>query len=130
MRFRWSPIFETEPVGGPPEQPFYLNAALVVDGSKLEKFEPSKKAAINLLEKFLVLEKQYGRDRKSSQILWGPRTLDIDLLAWGSLQVKSRILTIPHPRLLERSFVVVPLAAALIQDEVAPPKISKVKKWA
>ena len=67
----------------------------------------------NSLEKLLALEKRFGRDRQESLRRWQPRTLDLDLLAWGGLHVQREALTLPHPRLIERSFVVVPLAAAL-----------------
>tara|TARA_Y100001968_G_C19311190_1_gene694267 strand:- start:179 stop:754 length:576 start_codon:yes stop_codon:yes gene_type:complete len=123
FRWRWSPLFETEAVGGPKDQNPYINAVLVVDGKTLQSIKPSEKAALELLEKFLSLEKQYGRNRELDSIRWGPRTLDIDLLAWGDLQVQNKILTIPHPRLIERNFVVVPLAAALSYQEDTTKKI-------
>ncbi len=113
LRCRWSPLFETEPVGGPPEQPAYINAVLVVDGPQLAAMQPCEAAALLLLDKLLALEKRFGRDRQESLRRWQPRTLDLDLLAWGGLHVQREALTLPHPRLIERSFVVVPLAAAL-----------------
>ena len=113
LRCRWSPLFETDPVGGPTEQPAYINAVLVVDGPQLAAMQPCEAAALLLLEKLLALEKRFGRDRQESLRRWQPRTLDLDLLAWGGLHVQREALTLPHPRLIERSFVVVPLAAAL-----------------
>ncbi len=65
LHWRWSPLFETDPVGGPIDQDSYINAVLVVDGPKLSSLTPSKKPAINLLERFLKLEKEFGRDRHS-----------------------------------------------------------------
>ncbi len=129
MRWRWSPLFETDPIGGPDKQPIYANAVLVVDGQKLAELKPSESAALLLLEKFLDIEKTFGRDRKSTLIPWGPRSLDIDFLAWGGLQVEHPDLILPHPRLIERSFVVVPLAAALTCDSNAPRRISPQKDW-
>ena len=129
LRWRWSPLFETEPVGGPKGQPPFINAVLVVDGPRLIDLEPSEEAATHLLEKFLALEKDFGRDRSKSSNHWGPRSLDLDLLAWGPLQIKSNKLTLPHPRLIERSFVVVPLAAALIKGIQPPRQISPAQNW-
>ena len=113
LRCRWSPLFETDPVGGPSHQPAYINAVLLVDGGWLSCLKPSEKAALNLLERFLKIENNFGRDRSSSSVKWGPRSLDLDLLAWGELQVNHKDLTLPHPRSLERSFVILPLAEAL-----------------
>ena len=121
-------MFETEPLGGPKGQKPYINVVLLIDGRKLARIVPAEKEALILLEEFLSLEKKYGRERKSEKIRWGPRTLDIDLLAWGNLQVKSNKLTIPHPRLIERSFVIVPLAAAISSEDNPPKKIFQ-KDW-
>lgn len=66
-----------------------------------------------LLDRGLAVERILGRHRKSEQ-RWGPRTLDIDLLAYGDVSISGPDLTLPHPRLLERAFVLVPLA------EIAP----------
>ena len=121
-------MFETEPLGGPKGQKPYINAVLLIDGRRLARIFPAEKEALILLEKFLSLEKKYGRERKSEKIRWGPRSLDIDLLAWGNLQVKSNKLTIPHPRLIERSFVIVPLAAAISSEDNPPKKIFQ-KDW-
>ena len=129
MRWRWSPLFETEPHGGPPGQSNYVNAVLIVDGPNLSELTPSESAALSLLERFLKLENDFGRDRQSTSIRWGPRSLDIDILAWGSLHVKNEVLVLPHPRLIERSFVVVPLAAALTSLETSPKKIAPSKFW-
>ncbi len=127
--FRWSPLFQTEPMGGPSNQPEYINAVLIVDGTRLSSLKPCEAAAIDLLERFLNLEKAFGRDRQQSSIPWGPRTLDIDLLAWGGLQVQNKQLTLPHPRLIERSFVVVPLGEALSSKSTYPRKIPSQKGW-
>ena len=101
---RWSPLFRTAPVGGPPDQPDYINALVVLD----QPPEPTAAAAMELLRRLQALESQFGRLRKER---WGPRTLDLDLLWWGTLQLQSSELELPHPRWAERAFVLAPLAA-------------------
>ncbi|MGB5133735.1 MAG: 2-amino-4-hydroxy-6-hydroxymethyldihydropteridine diphosphokinase, partial [Prochlorococcaceae cyanobacterium] len=101
---RWSPLFRTAPVGGPPGQPDYLNAAVL-----LSPVRPAEAgAARRLLESLQELEQRFARQRRQH---WGPRSLDLDLLWWGDLRCRSTALELPHPRLLERSFVLAPLAA-------------------
>ena len=129
FRWRWSPLFETDAIGGPNGQPPYINAVLVVDGPRLSSLNPSKKAALNLLERFLKIEQNYGRDRKSPSIRWGPRPLDLDFLAWGGLQVNHEVLTLPHPHLIERNFVIVPLGEALKKGEPAPRRLPAQPQW-
>lgn len=117
LQWDWSPLFETKAIGGPKGQPSFINAVLIVRGGILSNIKKSEYAAIELLKMLLKIELQYGRDRKNSSVTWGPRTLDIDLLAWGDLQVKNDILTLPHPRLIERNFVIIPLATVLKRKE-------------
>jgi 2-amino-4-hydroxy-6-hydroxymethyldihydropteridine diphosphokinase len=62
------------------------------------------------------IEKKFGRDR-SHETRWGPRTLDLDLLAYDDVSMQKPELTLPHPRLFERAFVLVPLA------EIVPDRI-------
>jgi 2-amino-4-hydroxy-6-hydroxymethyldihydropteridine diphosphokinase len=62
------------------------------------------------------VEKKFGRDR-ASEIRWGPRTLDLDLIAYDDVSIQKPELTLPHPRLFERAFVLVPLA------EIAPERV-------
>jgi 2-amino-4-hydroxy-6-hydroxymethyldihydropteridine diphosphokinase len=62
------------------------------------------------------IEQRFGRDRHK-ETRWGPRSLDLDLLAWDDLTIDKPELTLPHPRLFERAFVLVPLA------EIAPQRI-------
>jgi len=62
------------------------------------------------------IESKFGRDR-AHETRWGPRTLDLDLLAYGDVSLQKPELTLPHPRLFERAFVLVPLA------EIAPDRI-------
>ena len=103
-KLRWSPLFRTAPVGGPPDQPDYINAVVVVD----QPPEPTAAAAMELLRRLQALESQFGRVRQER---WGPRTLDLDLLWWGTLQLQDSELELPHPRWTERAFVLAPLAA-------------------
>jgi 2-amino-4-hydroxy-6-hydroxymethyldihydropteridine diphosphokinase len=112
LRLHWSPLFHTTPVGGPADQPAYLNAALLVE----EASPPSAASAGSLLIRLLQLEQCFGRLRRER---WGPRSLDLDLLWWGDLHCSDTNLELPHPRLLERSFVLAPLAA--INATLVPP---------
>ena len=127
--WRWSPLFETEPMGVVTDQPSYINAVVVINGGKLGSLKPSNKTALKLLKHFLTLEKTFGRDRKYCHAKWEPRTLDLDLLAWGDLQVKNKNLTLPHPRIIERSFVALPLAEALLLHSKYPKRLPPEEKW-
>jgi len=91
-----SSLYLTEPVGGPP-QGWFLNA--VVGGETT--LEPAA-----LLEACLAIERAAGRERAQPN---GPRTLDLDLLLYGERVVEAPGLSVPHPRLHERRFVLVPL---------------------
>ncbi|MEO1584440.1 MAG: 2-amino-4-hydroxy-6-hydroxymethyldihydropteridine diphosphokinase [Planctomycetota bacterium] len=104
-----SDVVETEPVG-PPGQGPYLNAA-----AELQTSIPDPRA---LLWTMLDIERQLGRDRSRSQ-RWGPRTIDLDLLTFGESVLNEPELTLPHPRLHERTFVLVPLAQ-IAPDTVIP----------
>lgn len=97
-----SRLYQTEPVGGPSGQPAYLNAA----ASLRTDLAPPE-----LLAALLDVERRAGRVRAER---WGPRTLDLDLLAYGGLTLDAPGLSVPHPRLFERAFVLVPL------NEIAP----------
>lgn len=93
-----SRIRETEPVGGPAGQRSYLNAVVLVETA----LEPDA-----LLAVAAELERAAGRVRAER---WGPRTLDVDVLLAGDRRVETPELTVPHPRLRERRFVLQPLA--------------------
>jgi 2-amino-4-hydroxy-6-hydroxymethyldihydropteridine diphosphokinase len=92
-----SPVYETAPVGGP-EQPDYLNAVVAVDTTLTPR---------ELLGLAHRLEAQADRVR---EVHWGPRTLDVDVLLVGDDEVNEPDLVVPHPRMMERAFVLVPLA--------------------
>jgi 2-amino-4-hydroxy-6-hydroxymethyldihydropteridine diphosphokinase len=109
LQFSWSPLLESTPVGGPPGQPRYWNAVVVVHGLLASR---STQAALTLLDGLHQLESQFGRQRSSEQ-RWGPRTLDLDLLFWGELRIEHPRLVLPHPRMHLRSFVLEPLLAAM-----------------
>lgn len=109
---RWSPLFRTAPVGGPPGQPHYLNAAVLVS----PVLPGTTERAMQLLQELQQLEQRFARQRL---VRWGPRSLDLDLLWWGELACRDERLELPHPRLLERAFVLAPLAA--IDGALRPP---------
>lgn len=90
-----SPVYETVPVGGPP-QPDYLNAVLLARTSL-----PSKV----LLDRLHEVEAGFDRVR---EVRWGPRTLDIDVITVEGELSDDPVLTLPHPRAHERSFVLAP----------------------
>lgn len=92
-----SEIRETEPVG-PVEQGPFLNGAVQLETSL---------SARELLERLLSVENRLGRVRAER---WGPRTIDLDLLIYGDEKIDEPGLTVPHPRLHERRFVLEPLA--------------------
>ena len=98
-----SSLYRTEPVGQL-DQPAFVNAAVQVETD----FEPEP-----LLAFLLEIERRYGRDRQVDTPK-GPRTLDLDLLLVDGLVLQTEGLTLPHPRLAERRFVLQPLA------EIAP----------
>jgi 2-amino-4-hydroxy-6-hydroxymethyldihydropteridine diphosphokinase len=88
--------YRTKPIG--PPQPDYLNSAATLNTSLLPW---------QLLDILQDIENSAGRTR---EVRWGARTLDLDLLFYGAWQIDSPRLQVPHPRLAERGFVLVPLA--------------------
>jgi 2-amino-4-hydroxy-6-hydroxymethyldihydropteridine diphosphokinase len=98
-----SSLYETAPVGIM-EQPSFVNAVVALQ----THYSPEV-----LLKKLLEIERSFGRDRKNSTPK-GPRTLDLDLLLVNGLIVNTPLLSLPHPALAERRFVLAPLA------EIAP----------
>ena len=129
LSFQWAPLFETDPLGGPVDQPKFINTVLVVEGEDFASVTPNKKAAICLMKKFLELEKIAGRERENIEIIWGPRSLDIDFISWGELQINTDTLILPHPRLIERNFVLIPLAEVLSKTQGKPVRISSQNIW-
>jgi 2-amino-4-hydroxy-6-hydroxymethyldihydropteridine diphosphokinase len=107
---RVSPVYETEAVG--PPQPNFLNAAVRIETD----LEPEA-----LLDTLLAIEMAHGRIRKER---WGPRTLDLDILAICEpethfpVKIATPRLTVPHPRLFERSFALAPLLDVMPELDV------------
>lgn len=95
-----SPLYKTAPVG--PPQPDYLNACMVVETVLTTR---------SLLHHLLAIETRFGRIRQER---WGARSLDLDLLLYGEQIIDLPGLTVPHPHLHERPFVLVPL------NDIAP----------
>jgi 2-amino-4-hydroxy-6-hydroxymethyldihydropteridine diphosphokinase len=104
-----SRVYKTSPVGGPPNQPDYYNAVAAVECT----LQPRE-----LLSVCLAVERKLGRRRKAC---WGPRSIDLDILLFGDGIIDEPGLIIPHPRLRERLFVLVPLAEIIPFDQKLPP---------
>jgi 2-amino-4-hydroxy-6-hydroxymethyldihydropteridine diphosphokinase len=111
----YSRIYETAPVGGPAGQGAFLNAVLEIRTSL---------SARGLLEFMLSIEDSRGRQRK---VHWGPRTLDLDLLLYGAEVISEPGLTVPHPHLAERNFVLIPLCD-LVPNLIIPDHTQPVKE--
>jgi 2-amino-4-hydroxy-6-hydroxymethyldihydropteridine diphosphokinase len=103
---RRSSLYSTEPVGFA-EQPRFVNAVVELE----TELEPR-----DLLEGLLKIEQEFGRNRTAG-IANGPRTLDLDILLFEDLKINGPGLEIPHPRMAERAFVLVPLC------EIAPRRV-------
>lgn len=102
---RSSRIYETAPIG--PPQPDFLNAVVEVDTT----LEPD-----DLLAACAAVERELHRVRR---VHWGPRTIDVDLLAYDDRVIETDELVVPHPRMHERAFVLVPLLE-LAEDPPLP----------
>jgi 2-amino-4-hydroxy-6-hydroxymethyldihydropteridine diphosphokinase len=92
------------PPWGVTDQPPFINLAIVVETALTPRA---------LLDRALAVEAMFGRDRTKER-RWGPRILDIDIIAFDALEIEESGLTLPHPHLFERAFVLAPLA------EIAP----------
>jgi 2-amino-4-hydroxy-6-hydroxymethyldihydropteridine diphosphokinase len=103
-----SSFHETEPVGGPPGQGLFLNAAAMLETT----LNPGQ-----LFQLMREIEESFGRVRT---VHWGARTLDLDILLFGDQIIDTPQLTIPHPRMAARRFVLEPLA------EIAPGAVDPV----
>jgi 2-amino-4-hydroxy-6-hydroxymethyldihydropteridine diphosphokinase len=104
---RASPLYRT-PAWGNTDQPDFVNAAAVV--------ETTLPARV-LLDALLELERRFGR-RREAGAQWGPRTLDLDVLLYGDAVLDEPGLRVPHPRLHERAFALLPLALIAPDMEV------------
>ena len=101
-----SPIFSTRPVGGPTDQPDFGNA-VVAAGTTCGPRE--------LMLRLLEVERGFGRDR-DREVRWGPRHLDLDLIAFADLRYVVPGLELPHPRARERAFVLGPARALPLEE--------------
>ena len=104
-----SSFYDTAPVGYL-DQPRFLNGAALLE---------TELAPLDLLEGLLAIEKTMGRDR-SATVAKGPRVIDLDLLLFGQTMMQTETLTLPHPAMWERRFVLDPLA------EIAPDMVDPV----
>ena len=104
-----SSVYDTEPVGYV-DQPRFLNAAVLLKTS----LEP-----VELMRSLLEIEREMGRER-SGAVAKGPRVIDLDLLLYGQAVMNTTELTLPHPEMMERRFVLEPLA------EIAPEMVHPV----
>jgi 2-amino-4-hydroxy-6-hydroxymethyldihydropteridine diphosphokinase len=105
-----SAMMENPAVGGPPDSPPFLNAAAEVE-TTLQAGE--------LLKRLLDIEKEIGRVRRDK---WGPRLIDLDLLLYGDAVFQSAEMSIPHPLMHQRSFVLKPMA------EIAPDVMHPIRR--
>ncbi|MEH7118489.1 2-amino-4-hydroxy-6-hydroxymethyldihydropteridine diphosphokinase [Neobacillus vireti] len=105
-----SSIYETDPVGYE-DQDLFLNMVIKVQTSL---------DAMELLEICLKIELDLGRKR---EIMWGPRTIDLDILTFNQENIESKKLNVPHPRMLERAFVLIPLVE--IDENLRLPGVDK-----
>lgn len=110
-----SPLYRTAPVGGPPDQPDFINAVAALDTG----LTPAQ-----LLAVLQALEAAQGRVRT---VRWGPRVLDLDLLLYDQLTSDDPWLTLPHPRLHERAFVLYPLHD--IAPKLVIPGRGPLRRW-
>jgi 2-amino-4-hydroxy-6-hydroxymethyldihydropteridine diphosphokinase len=106
--------YSTPPWGDVAQDPF-VNAAIEIDTS----LDPH--ALLFTLHK---IEKKFGRDRAQERH-WGPRTLDLDLIAYDDVKIDKPELTLPHPRLFERAFVLVPLAEIVPDRVIAGRRVAE-----
>jgi 2-amino-4-hydroxy-6-hydroxymethyldihydropteridine diphosphokinase len=102
------------PPWGKQDQPRFINACIEIETS----LDPHA-----LMFTLHRIEQKFGRDRAKEQ-RWGPRSLDLDLIAYDDVQLDKPELTLPHPRLFERAFVLVPLAEIMPDRVIAGQRVS------
>lgn len=108
-----SPVVQTKAVGGPHNQPDFLNMVLEIE-TTLDPYQ--------LLDLCHVVENNHHRVR---DVRWGPRTLDVDIITFGQLVSEDPVLTIPHPRAHERAFVLYPWAMMDPSAELAGTPVTE-----
>ena len=104
---RSAPLYRTAPIG--PAQPMFLNSAIRLHAPEMQPGE-----LVTILQ---MIESMLGRDR-DNEVRWGPRTLDLDVLLWGTRTISTPELVVPHPRMGVRRFVLAPLIE-LFGEELA-----------
>lgn len=102
------------PPWGVEDQPAFVNCAIVA---------ATDLVPLALLHRAQAVERQFGRDRAREQ-RWGPRKLDIDLIAYDDVMLDSPELMLPHPRALERAFVLIPLAEIAPERRIAGMRVT------
>lgn len=131
---RVSPTYQTDPVGGV-EQPDFLNLVVVADADATD--------VAALAERLLDMARQVETDlARVREVRWGPRTVDVDILAVADLRNDDPDLTVPHPRIAERAFVLVPWAdidpgfevpglgiVADLRDALPTDEVAGVRPW-
>jgi 2-amino-4-hydroxy-6-hydroxymethyldihydropteridine diphosphokinase len=110
-----SSVYETDPVGYE-DQDLFLNMVVELN-TELDAFE--------LLETCLDIELKLGRKR---EFKWGPRTIDLDILLYNQENIESEKLIVPHPRIKERAFVIIPLLE-INHDIIIPPAGKSLSLW-
>ena len=110
-----SSLYTTKPIG-PQNQPDFINAVIKISTNN----EP-----IVLLDILQEIEQQHNRKRIKR---WGPRTLDLDIIIFNELEINEDRLTIPHPEMIKRDFVLIPLLEITNYDFLIP-KYGKIKKF-
>jgi 2-amino-4-hydroxy-6-hydroxymethyldihydropteridine diphosphokinase len=106
---RSAALYRTAPIG--PAQPAFLNTAVRVRWGDATPNE--------VISTVLEIERLLGRDRRI-EARWGPRTIDLDVLVWGTRVIRTPELEVPHPRLHERRFALRPLVDLFGEDAVVP----------
>jgi 2-amino-4-hydroxy-6-hydroxymethyldihydropteridine diphosphokinase len=110
-----SSLYETEPVGGPPQRSF-INLVARIETSLGPR---------TLLGVCKEIERMTGRE--PSDIRWGPRVIDLDVLTFGDEKINDEDLEVPHPRMLQRKFVLVPLLE--IEPDASDPWGTRYSDW-
>ena len=113
--FLWSSIYETSPHGVKNEQPNYLNTLVLLKSDYFPKVSTIN--AKLLLKELKELEIHFGRKKTPKDKRWLPRCLDLDILWWENLYTSDEELTLPHPRFMNRNFVISPLSEVLSRSQ-------------
>ena len=113
-----SPFYRTAPIGASEAQPDYINAVAICRTDLTPE---------TLMQWLLDTERHFGRDRSHDLGRNAPRTLDLDLLIYGNIAMHTPLLTLPHPRLHERAFVLRPLLDLL--PDATLPNLGRLERY-